>query len=196
MDNSIELYQEIAHAYLREIADLAPRLEALLQNPQLEEATRALHTAKGLSATVGANRLSDVCRQCELQLKSLRKDQRALDPATRQAMKAPLDHAIAATQQALQAFLAQEDAQAQQAGTHALPDVDMDALVADLRRLRDLLTRSDAKALDWHNTLFARYRPVQGQLEALNRSIKTFDFAQAVVQCDEVILNFSSPITR
>jgi HPt (histidine-containing phosphotransfer) domain-containing protein len=196
MDNSVELYQEIAHAYLREIADLAQRLEALLQKPQLEEATRALHTAKGLSATVGANRLSDVCRQCELQLKSLCKDQRVLDEATRQAMKTPLDQAIAATQQALQAFLAQRDAQAQHVVTHALSDVDMAALIADLRRLRDLLSRSDGKALDWHSTLFARHRPVQEQLRVLNRAIKTFDFAQAVVQCDELIINFSSPITR
>ena len=40
MDGSTELYQEIAQAYLLEIEGLAQRLDALLQRPPLEEATR------------------------------------------------------------------------------------------------------------------------------------------------------------
>jgi HPt (histidine-containing phosphotransfer) domain-containing protein len=196
MDGDTELYQEIAQAYLLEIEGLAQRMEALLQKPPLEEATRTLHTAKGLSATLGATDLAGVCRQCELQLKSLPPDQRVLDPSTRQSMQSALAQSIAATQQALLAVLANMDAQVQQDMAQTSLQVDKAALVVDLRRLRDLLLRSDAQALDWHNTLLDRYRPLQEQLQALHRAVKAFDFVQAVVQCDELIHNFSSTIIR
>ena len=194
MDGSTELYQEIAQAYLLEIEGLAQRLDALLQRPPLEEATRTLHTAKGLSATVGANHLAGVCRQCELQLKALPPEQRVLDQATRQTMQSALAQAIAATQQALLAVLANLATQAQQDLTQTALLVDRAALVADVRRLRDLLLCSNAQALDWHNTVLARYRPLQEQLQPLDRAVKAFDFGQAVVQCDELIYNFSSTI--
>jgi hypothetical protein len=107
-----------------------------------------------------------------------------------------LDQAIAATQQALLAVLASLEAQAQQDKVQAPDQVDLHALLADVRQLRNLLIHSDAKALDWHNRLLDRYRPMQEPLRALTRAVKVFDFAQAVVQCDELIHNFSSPITR
>jgi HPt (histidine-containing phosphotransfer) domain-containing protein len=196
MDDSVELYQEIAQAYLLEIGDLGPRLGILLQTAPLEEATRTLHTAKGLAATVGAHHLSDVCRQCELQIKSLPHERRVLDAAMYQSMKDALDQSIAATQQALRVVLANLDAQVQQELLQVPPGVDLTALLKDLRALRALLVHSDAKALDLNNTLLARYIPVQEQLHALNRAVRTFDFVQAVVQCDELICNFSSPIIR
>lgn len=196
MDDSIELYQEIAQAYLLEIDDLAPRLAVLLQKSPLEEATRTLHTAKGLAATVGAHHLSDVCRQCELQIKSLPHERRVLDTVMYQSMKDALEQSIAATQQALQTVLAHLKAQTQQDLLQLPPGVDKPALLKDLRQLRDLLMRSDAKALDLNNALFIRHKPVQEQLHTLNRAVKTFDFVQAVVQCDELICNFSLPTIR
>lgn len=191
MDNSTELYREIALAYLQEIADLAPRVAALLRQANPTEATRTLHTYKGLSLTVGANQLSDVCRQCELQLKTLHQDSLALDDATCARMQAALGDAIAQTQAALVAVLARLDDPA--LGEHAMHATapDHQALAADLQALRRLLEKSDLQALDQYAALQVRHPFAQGSLQALSGAIKVFDFSQAVVQCEKLIRHFS-----
>ena len=185
MDDSTELYQEIAQAYLQEIAELWPSLDGLLRQAQLSDAMRTLHTFKGLSLTVGANLLSEVCRDCELQCKSLQQGHRTLDDGTRASMQQALEGAVAQTQLALLAVLAALDGGVQpkpDAASGSIPD-----LLADLHGLRALLAGSDMQALDRHAGLVLRYPAQREVLLSLSQAIKIFDFARAVVQCDELI---------
>jgi HPt (histidine-containing phosphotransfer) domain-containing protein len=190
MDDSTELYQEIAQAYLQEIADLGQRLNGLLAQANLSEAARTLHTFKGLSLTVGANLLSEVCRKCELHLKSLQQQGRALDDATRAAMKEALDLTITQTDAALLAVLADVNP----VGTPGLEAStgDTQALLADLRGLRGMLILSDMRALDLQASLWERYPTRQASLQSLHQAVKIFNFSQAVFQCDELIRTFSN----
>jgi HPt (histidine-containing phosphotransfer) domain-containing protein len=193
MDNSTALYLEIAHAYLQEISGLGQRIVGMLQQAKQVEATRALHTIKGLSLTVGANMLSDVCRQCELQLKAVQQECRALDEASCQRMKAALDSAVAPTQLALQAVLNRLDVGEPEPLSATTPFMDYQALVADLHVLQDLLALADLQALGRHAALCNRYPELQDALQDLNQAIKIFDFSQAVVQCEKLIRTYSDP---
>ena len=185
MDDSTELYQEIAQAYLQEIAELWPSLDGLLRQAQLIDAMRTLHTFKGLSLTVGANLLSEVCRECELQCKSLQLEQRTLDDSARGSMQQALERAVAQTQVALLAVLAALDS-----GAAPYPDATSGStpdLLADLQGLRALLAGADMQALDRYAGLVLRYPAQREVLLSLSQAIKIFDFARAVVQCDELI---------
>ena len=187
MDNSTELYVEIAQAYLQEIAQLWSSLERMLEQSQLDEATRTLHTFKGLSLTVGANLLSEVCRECELQFKALLKDQRTLDDDARATLEDALKHAVAQTQVALLAVLASLNCAATQNQEVASSAADAKDLLAAVYRLRALLAGSDMQAFDLHASLRLRYPDHQDALSKLDEAVKVFDFARAVVQCDELI---------
>ncbi|NVO05903.1 MAG: Hpt domain-containing protein [Rhodoferax sp.] len=195
MDDSQELYREIAQAYLQELAELGPRLDTLLGQTQLAEATRTLHTFKGLSLTVGAKLLSEVCRQCELQLKSAQQQGLGLDAAGRAAMQDALQLALAQTQAALLETLAGFDAAAAPSQAPPSAGTDTAELVSDLHALRALLARSDMQALDRFDGLWQGHAQQRVLLQGLQQTVKSFNFSQAVVQCDELIRAFSN-ITR
>jgi HPt (histidine-containing phosphotransfer) domain-containing protein len=187
MDESEELYLEIAQAYVIELAGLLASLETALARTDLTEATRTLHTFKGLSLTVGAQRLSEICRRCELVLKTLLAESRTLDAATRSKMTSALQEGTQQTAAALETYLKQQsqptamDASSSAQGQHDL------ALLNDLRDLRHLLARSDLAALDRFSALQTTYSDLAEPLKQLELSLKAFDFSQAMVQCDELI---------
>ena len=190
LDNSTALYLEVVQSYFQDIADLPARLEGLLRKTDLQEATRALHTCKGASLTVGANLLSETCRQCELQLKALRQGGQALDDAARQEMLRALEQSVGHTRQAIAEVLASLGARTSAKGAAS---VNTRALVEDLIALRNLLARSDMRSLARHAAMCKLHSAAATPLQALAPALKVFDFAQAVVQCDELIRDFSAP---
>jgi HPt (histidine-containing phosphotransfer) domain-containing protein len=190
LDNSSALYLEAVQSYFQDIANLPARLDALLRKTDLQEATRALHTCKGASLTVGANLLSDVCRQCELKLKALAQNGQALDDAARHEMQVALEIAVANTRQAIAEVLGSLGARP---SGRDPSNLDARALVKDLMALRNLLARSDMRALARHKALCSLHATAAEQLQTLARPLKIFDFAQAVVQCDELIRELSAP---
>jgi HPt (histidine-containing phosphotransfer) domain-containing protein len=190
LDNSAALYLEVVQSYIQDIADLPTRLDSLLRKTDLQEATRALHTCKGASLTVGANLLSEACRQCEMKLKALRQNLQPLDNVTRQAMQLELERAVERTRQAIGEVL---ESIGRQASAKASTALNIRALVGDLMSLRNLLVRSDMRALARYSALCALHATAASQLHTLGGSLKAFDFAQAVVECDELIRDFSAP---
>jgi HPt (histidine-containing phosphotransfer) domain-containing protein len=190
LDNSTALYLEVVQSYFQDIATLPSRLDNLLRKTDLQEATRALHTCKGASLTVGANLLSEVCRQCELQLKALRQNGQALDDATRQEMQIALENGVTHTRQAISDVLVSLGTPTRPKNP---PGVNTRALVEDLIALRNLLVRSDMRALARHTALCSLHAAAAEPLQTLAAPLKIFDFAQAVVQCDELIRDFSAP---
>ncbi len=187
-----DLYQQIAQAYLDELASVSQRLPALLVPGQLEEASRVLHTLKGLSMTVGAVHLGGVCRIGESQLKAINAGAEP-DAAALSRLRSDLEQAMAQTRQGL------EDALRTLAGAAGPPLADASAadtplnrraLVDDLATLRGLLASSDMRAMDMHATLQKNHPAAAGTLAPLKAAVESLDFAQAVVQCDTFIKKF------
>jgi HPt (histidine-containing phosphotransfer) domain-containing protein len=190
LDNSTALYLEAVQSYFQDIADLPARMDALLSKTDLQDAVRALHTCKGASLTVGANLLSELCRQFEMKLKVLRKDEQALDATERQNMQLALESAVANTRQAITEVLGSLGTQAK---AKARSGLNTRALVEDLISLRNLVARSDMRAFARHQAICALHTEAATQLQTLTPALKVFNFAQAVVQCDELISDFSAP---
>jgi HPt (histidine-containing phosphotransfer) domain-containing protein len=187
MDASMDLYLEIAQAYRHELSGLVSHMDAAFDKANLSEASRTLHTFKGLSLTVGAQRMSEVCKRCELLLKPTSSDARGPDPATRTAIAAVLLENGQSTGNAFDAFFEQ---QTQPSLHHAASPNDsakQSALIHSLQDLCQLLAQSDLAALDRFAALLEQHSEVATQLEKLGPPLRAFDFAQAMVQCNNLI---------
>jgi len=102
LDHSTALYLEVARAFQSELTELPARLGAILQ-AETSASLRTLHTYKGLALTVGAQQLSEVCRQCERMLKAGAPV--ASDASLQAAMRSSLEASIQATLAQLQSTL-------------------------------------------------------------------------------------------
>ncbi len=190
LDNSTALYLEAVQSYFEDIANLPARMDSLLRKADLQDAVRALHTCKGASLTVGANLLSELCRQFEVQLKALRQNEQALEDSARQAMQISLESTVSNTRQAITEVLG---SLVTHTSAIVISGLNARALVEDLISLRNLLARSDMRALARHKAICGLHTAASAQLQALTPTLKVFNFAKAVVQCDELISDFSAP---
>jgi PAS domain S-box-containing protein len=187
------LYSRTLDAYLAELSQLPSQLGTLLQAGDWAEATRLLHTTKGLSATVGASALAEVARKAEIQLKAADTTDGTFMPGD---LHADFSLAVASTQvhmrtlcEQLKAALPPDHTPAPSAPPHN------STLVADLQRLRALLEASDMQALEVHARLHQTHASaVDPALAPLAASIAAFDFSQAVVQCKALVCQFSPSI--
>jgi HPt (histidine-containing phosphotransfer) domain-containing protein len=185
-----DLFVQIGQAYLAEISDFPTKLNALLENSRWDDAMRAFHTIKGLSLTVGASSLASLCGRVEMQTKGLR---HAANAPLRAALVQELRNEVDCTSNALAALIAQW--QRQDAATptpRAALAGDRAALVCDLSALLKLLGQSDLHALDVHSALRKRHTFAIDQLQDLHASVLAFDFPKAVVQCGELIREFTA----
>jgi len=177
------LYQQILEAFLVEIAAAPPQLDALMKAQDYAGAGRLLHTIKGLSLTVGAQHLSQVCRTAEQTLKTTPDDSelrnlvsRAIDSTT-------------ATLRVLQASL----------GSHPAPDaqtprttLETPKLLQGLQQLHLLLRNSDMQAVEVFAQL--RHQPSPAETpawQALQSAMMALDFAQALTHCEALIAPYT-----
>jgi PAS domain S-box-containing protein len=185
-----DLYHQILHSYLEELHTLPSRLDVQVQDGQLAEAARTLHTTKGLSLTVGALHMGAIARRAELCLKS----SPAPTAAALQAACGSVREAVGVTIEALQTALAQLQNQ-QPASVERAPGLALDtpALIADLQRLQAVLEQADLQALELHAGIQRKYgAAVAHSMESLDAMIADFEFAQAVVQCGVLMQLFSA----
>jgi HPt (histidine-containing phosphotransfer) domain-containing protein len=191
LEGNTELYSQILQAFLTEVAAVPEQFGAIMARHDYAEAGRLLHTIKGLSLTVGANALSEVCRQGERTVKSAAIDGNESATAASTDLGHLLAHAITTTIDTLQAV--QADLYRQPIATPvAAETLSAPALVQELETLQTLLRNSDMRALD----IFAALDKQQGSalgslLTPLQSAMIGFDFPQAVVQCDLLIQQFS-----
>jgi len=69
MMNKPHLYEKVLRDFYSRFLDEMVQLDALLATAQYEEAARRVHSAKGLSGTVGALPLQEAARQLEAPLR-------------------------------------------------------------------------------------------------------------------------------
>lgn len=189
VDGSLARYQELARAYVLELDALGANAKRQLQQADLIEALRMLHSVRDRSLALGAQALAEVCRQCALQTQAAAHAGQALGDAERLRMVEVLQSAAHATRQALEGVLQT----AAPFGHPAASTATLGDAVADLQALKVLLRQSDLQALDRYQALQLRHSALRGRVEALGQALHAFDFAQAVVQCDDLICSLGSP---
>ncbi len=166
------------HKYLRrfrqEHAEDAQRLRQLLQQDRHEEATRLVHTLKGLVGTFGLLTLHDFLQEIELQLRA--------GAAGVQMALARLEADLAALVSAIDAL----PALATQAPSATL---DQAGLRQGLALLRSHLAAADMASGRLYETIHASLECALGQIaNTLARQIEAFEFDEAVALVDEILL--------
>jgi HPt (histidine-containing phosphotransfer) domain-containing protein len=171
-------------------------LEPMLHAADLSEAARTLHTFKGLSLTVGAVHLGESCRAGELEIKAALGASSGLEASGLGRIGARIAESVTATARTLETELTglvpKPDSLDQTVGNGSGQSGTTD-LIADLRHLESLLVQSDMRAIDAHKELWRVHgASAQGRLDALNAALLAFDFGRGVVQCGELIREFSA----
>ena len=179
------IYASVLEAFAQEMVQVPEQLQTHLDAADPVQAARALHTLKGLAATVGARHLSAVAARLEHRAKEG-------DIAEPAAMVATLREAIDALALALVPVLqryqqAQAPAGADQAAS-AASDVDRVRLQEDLQVLITMLKNSDMLAMDVHTRIQRSFGAVLGKdLAPLKQAMDMLDFAAAQAVCEQLL---------
>ena len=177
-----QVYRRMLQRFTKDLAGLPGELQGLAAQGDGVAAARALHTLKGVAATLGADALAAVAAQGERQLAE---DADAVGPVLHQACAA-----IDASAPALAALLqtlrpADADAPAVAAAAHP---ADHQALQQGLRQLADLLRNADMAALSAVSDLQGRFSgTLKPRFLALDEAVAGLDFDPALTHCEHLL---------
>jgi signal transduction histidine kinase/CheY-like chemotaxis protein len=182
------MFATILKSFANDLPQSPERLAVHLRSGDRSEATRSMHTLKGLAATVGARQLSQVAARIEaaLKAKSAPDESRSLVKELQQAV----DQTVLVLQPLLQNY-----------GAHLAPPslgeasrvvtstrLNTDLFSRDILTLHSLLLQSDMLALKAYSQLCTKYATHLSQdRTALDAAMLKLDFAHAAVLCDQII---------
>jgi signal transduction histidine kinase/CheY-like chemotaxis protein len=190
-----DLLGTLLHAFAQDMAQVPQQLNAHLEAGQHVEAVRAMHTLKGLAATVGASRLAQVAIELEKRLRD------GVSPGARADVVQQLQHAIDAAARALQPVLlqyAQPVTQSSENGVKtAMGTRDAHQRATDLHALHQLLDASNMEALE----VFARMQQTYGSaceaaFAPMAHAIVQLDFSEAARHCQSLLDQPSNTLTK
>jgi signal transduction histidine kinase/DNA-binding response OmpR family regulator len=183
LGGNLELYQQIVHTYLAELSEQPGQLAELLQNGDLVGAHRLLHTAKGLSLTVGATDMNTTVKAIEAQVK---------DPAFNfNAAITQFGEAALRTAQMLGGIhlAPKEDLATTKLQQTPLAMPDQAFLLKNLQELLMQLRSADMQAMQTHASLFHQLDSLAtaANVQGLNLAMANMDFDLAATYCEAVI---------
>ena len=187
------LYLRTLKLFLQDSATVMQQLDEQLRAALFDDASRQLHTLKGLAATVGAKPLSQLAAKLELTLKQ------APDSVMAGDALAELALSLATTRDALQRIVAQlapAHDHAVTAGASVGTPTEASRLTKDLRRLATLLRDSDMDALATLELIKASHGPFANELGDLDEAMAALDFERAIMQCEDLIVRLTNGDTH
>jgi len=181
------MYTNVLGAFAREMVLAPDQVHAHLRAEQNTDAVRALHTLKGLAATVGARHLAAVAARLEHKVRNgaLPEEHENLVDTLRTAIDALADTLMPVLQQYQEAL-----APSPQVAT-ASGALDRGHFRRDLQALSTLLGKSDMVALEVHTLIRTTFGAhVAQELKPLNDAMAALDFAAAQSACAVLIQQF------
>ena len=180
LGGSRDLYSRIMQAYLSEIRSMPDQLSSLLQEGEVSQASRLMHTIKGLSGTVGANRLAGLAAMAEDAFKH------AENNARHQNLLVELRREVAATIRIASPLVDKHMATAREPAK-----LDFKETKGKLEVLHALLQASDMRAMD----VYAELRHSLGNtpvstaelMETMFSAVEAFDFSLAATCCQSIL---------
>jgi len=179
------MYANVLGAFAKEMQQAPEQVQAHLHAQEQTQAVRALHTLKGLAATVGARHLAAVAARLEHKVRN------GAAPGDYQELITDLRSAIDALALTLVPVLQQyqETAKAQPGIVEAGP-LDHDQFRRDLQALAVLLANSDMVALQAHTLIKRTYGTQVPELTALDAAMDMLDFATAQTLCAKMLSTY------
>jgi HPt (histidine-containing phosphotransfer) domain-containing protein len=189
LGGDLVLYKKVLQSFTKDMVWVPAQLSSYLKSGNSQEAGRALHTLKGLAATVGAMHLSRCAAQGEARLKNgitISENDGFVDE-----LQAHIHTSMKAIQRVQLELKSSHAPESPQDSTPVQP-VDRKKLAADLMALAGLLAQSDMGALDVHASIQQRYAAALGtEIELLDEAMAGLDFSNASEACDSLIRNYS-----
>ena len=182
------VYRRMLRRFVDDLAAWPAEWQGLTARGDAEAAARALHTVKGVAATLGMDGLAAHAAQGEQQLA-------APDPAPLVGpVMARAGQAIDAARPALADLLqALQAATAGQPAAAAAGPADRRAMQLGLRQLADLLRNADMAALDTMPGLQGRFTGALGErFQALDETVAGLDFDAALGHCRHLLAALES----
>jgi len=168
----VELYRKILQDHVRNYRNLTATLLTLQKKERWDEFSNIIHTFKGLSGTIGANDLQDLCARIETVVITSKPN---LGPWLRE-----LDEKLTLTLTALDNFFSKE--QKQPAAPVTAPFVDHDSTEI-LTQLHYLLSEADSAVLDFWRVHEAILKKILSPSTEKNLAlaIEQFQFEEALL---------------
>ncbi|MES2887981.1 MAG: PAS domain S-box protein [Pseudomonadota bacterium] len=182
-------YLRMLRSFLTEAAGVAAQMRTHLGGGDRVSAARLMHTMKGLSGTLGAQRLYDITARAETELAADAPQLATVDEQA--AWLHPIDSAFAQAGTDLAWLLTQLAPAKATPPASAQTPVDLAALRAQLHQLTALLGEGDMAAMD----VFAQLEAIHGNLlgdclQALDQAMSALDFGQALSLCQTLAHQF------
>ena len=181
-----ELFGRMVRSFTESARPLPAQLTALLAEARVDEAAMALHSFRGLAATLGGVQLAELGREGEAVLKRgdhlgalwLSELDRNIQAACRDMLKLVEDLAVLGLKPATQAKQAAEAAEA------VAPPADAEAFQLALEQLMQLLRDFDMGATDAYTHLRERHAARLGADQAaLDAALTALEFDRALNLC-------------
>ena len=176
-------YLRALNSFAKDIATLADRLMALLQQGRFDESRRLMHTIRGMAATLGIRPLASLTAEAERRFGS------ADTPPPQDALIAQLRTLVAATMRDAD-YLAralQECSEQVLTQGRAVEDAgpcDVPGLRRSLGELTQLLRAADMRAVEVFERLQHRHAShIPQGLKSLDAAMASLDFDQALSEC-------------
>jgi len=180
------MYANVLGAFAREMEQVPQQVLEALRSQEQAQAVRALHTLKGLAATVGARHLAAVAARLEHKVRGGTQVHEHGD------LVETLRNAIDALAEVLLPVLQQyQEAQQTVLPDEAAAPLDRQRFVQDLQSLATLLRNSDMVALEAHALVKRTYGAQVPELAPLDAAMATLDFAAAQAQCNGLVAEFA-----
>jgi HPt (histidine-containing phosphotransfer) domain-containing protein len=175
----VPVYKRAATAFVIQLPELHPALDAAIETSNLNKALALLHTYKGTSATIGLISLSSFLDEMESMLRS----KQNLEELKGQLPRLKILENFAQSE-FTQAFENLTGDQVSQTPGPSLAGLDAEKLTAVLQKLQAFLVAEDYEALSY----FAESRDVLMQLpeatfQRLETAIQELDFVGAMAAC-------------
>ena len=195
MGGKQDVYVRMLQTFVDDLRDMPAQLQSFksnLDSPEVQDnAKRVLHTLKGLAATLGASRLSEVAAAAEKAVATPR-DNAVQWPAIDRTCEAIADTAPGLAQ--LHQALMQSSTGANHSGhADALSGVEREALLKDLQNLSTQLQSQDLEAMLAVAELQKNYGQALGdQMAELEQAMADMEFEAALVACQRLVGMYSA----
>jgi signal transduction histidine kinase/CheY-like chemotaxis protein/HPt (histidine-containing phosphotransfer) domain-containing protein len=175
MNHNVTLFSRLAREFEQDQAGVVERVRSHLRQGRPDDAAGALHTLKGVSATLGVMELSSFAAKAETLLRS----GQPLDDDMLCNLELSFTEACASLRQA-----ADELDPPQSAPEEEAAETDREKLAASLVILEELLRTGNTRALGEYEEVRRQCnRELRERFTLLDRAVKRLDFPAAAIQC-------------
>jgi CheY-like chemotaxis protein len=188
MGGNTGLLQRSIQAFLRDAEVLPARVRTLLDEYNLADVRREMHSLKGVAAALGVVDIASLAGIAE---------KLAVDPVERNALESTCDRVFAALTPMVPVLqdvrqrlgpLAGQDVSSGSGGGAAMAAPEKVHLVASLQAMMAALQASDMGAMEMHATLRQTVVGLDVQaMEPLDAAMADLEFEAAAIECDKLI---------